>query len=117
MFSIDYFKLVLQLTSSLPALFNDDDELPNDYEMCWRRELLAGYVTSADTGSEDLVRASRAALASTRAEEVCQSGKSPWIISCLIEVMKSNQGNDRVLVPVMEVLSFLFDIGLMDASL
>jgi tubulin-specific chaperone D len=60
--------------------------------------LFEGYVVSADAGSEDVVRASRAALlAFGHGELVCQT---------VFAVMK----NERVQVSAMEVMGFLFDM-------
>jgi tubulin-specific chaperone D len=101
--SPEYFNFLLDIVSKHDLKFQPDTEN-------WRLDLMEGYVTSADTGSEDLVRASRAAIA-----QLCQRGKTSTdvVCSCLSSIMKSNVGNDRVLVPAMEVLSFLFDVGIM----
>lgn len=75
--------------------------------------MLEGYVGSADTGSEELVRASRAALAS-----YCESNTSHPIQICatLFDLMKLNLDNDRILVPTMEVMAFLFDVQIIQSS-
>lgn len=73
--------------------------------------LLAGFVTSADTGNEDLVIASRAALTSfcdatdVNLEAVC---------SALVANLSTyqQQGHDRVLVPTLEIVAFLFRVGI-----
>lgn len=96
--SRDYFSFLLRLhtetyLSSIP------------FEHSWLIDMLEGYVGSADTGSEDLVRASRAALA-----EFCDNNED-LLGSAMWEVLKRNEKNDRVLVPALEVMSFLFDIG------
>jgi len=76
-------------------------------------ELLSGYVGSADTGSEDLVRASRAALlgfcdiSPRNTELICKS---------LTTVLKINLANDRILVPALEVIGFLFDTQIFQNS-
>jgi hypothetical protein len=89
----------------------------------WRLELFEGLVSSADTGSEDLIRVSRAALA-----DFCEckilSGKKlhdqidpkGFVCESLFEVAKRNISNDKVLVPTLEVMSFLFDAGIMQQS-
>ncbi|KAI9171066.1 Tubulin-specific chaperone D [Paramyrothecium foliicola] len=71
--------------------------------------LMSGYVTSADTGNEDLVIASRAALSG-----FCSSSPRNLDVVCaaLLQNMKSYQGQDRVLVPTMEIIAFLFHAGL-----
>lgn len=70
--------------------------------------LLAGYVTSADTGNEDLVIASRAALTTycdasqLNLERVCSS---------LFRNLKAHQGYDRIVVPTLQIIAFLFAVG------
>lgn len=79
----------------------------------WNGELLSGYVTSADTGNEDLVIASRAALT-----DFCGTASGlDAVIQGLITNLKSNQGNDRVLVPTLEIIAFLFHVGLFHPNL
>lgn len=74
----------------------------------WMDELLAGYVTSADTGNEELVIASRAALAGycdarqENLEHVCAS---------LLRNLQAHQGQDRIVVPTLEIIAFLFSVG------
>jgi tubulin-specific chaperone D len=71
-------------------------------------ELLAGFVTSADTGHETLIIASRAALC-----VFCDGDRSNLDLVCtgLLENLKLHQGQDRVLVPTLEIVSFLLDVG------
>ncbi|CAJ2513558.1 Uu.00g016770.m01.CDS01 [Anthostomella pinea] len=72
--------------------------------------LLAGLATSADTGNEDLVIVSRAAVADfcdeshENLEQVCIS---------LVYNLKRYAGQDRVVVPTLEVVAHLFHIGLL----
>ncbi|KAJ4389901.1 hypothetical protein N0V93_007373 [Gnomoniopsis smithogilvyi] len=79
----------------------------------WMDELLTGYVTSADTGNEDLVIASRAALTSycdasqTNLDRVCAS---------LFRNLKARQGQDRIVVPTLEITAFLFSVGIYQRS-
>lgn len=70
--------------------------------------LLAGLATSADTGNEDLVIASRAAVA-----EICRiSGDDlSKICMALFHNLKLYQGQDRVVVPTLELVAYLFQIG------
>lgn len=76
-------------------------------------ELLAGFVTSADTGNEDLVIASRAALS-----DFCEASHENLdrICHALLQNLKSRQGQDRVLMPVLEIVAFLFQVGLFQSS-
>ncbi|TVY40914.1 Tubulin-specific chaperone D [Lachnellula subtilissima] len=62
--------------------------------------LFEGYVVSADAGSEDVVRASRAALV--------EFGHGELVCETVFTVMK----NERVQVSAMEVMGFLFDMGI-----
>ncbi|ORY62966.1 tubulin folding cofactor D C terminal-domain-containing protein [Pseudomassariella vexata] len=72
--------------------------------------LLAGLSTAADTGNEDLVIASRAAVA-----EFCEQSTDhiSQICMALINNLKLHQGQDRVIVPTLELLAYLFQIGIM----
>ncbi|KAM7198583.1 Tubulin folding cofactor D C terminal domain containing protein [Naviculisporaceae sp. PSN 640] len=74
----------------------------------WMEELLAGLVSSADTGNEDLVIATRQALC-----EFCERSQenSLAVCSALVRNLKGRQGQDRVLVPTLEVAAFLFYVG------
>jgi hypothetical protein len=71
--------------------------------------LMTGFVTSGDTGNEDLVIASRAAMT-----EFCESSddKRKLVCKALYQNLKAFQGQDRILVPTMEILAFLFNAGL-----
>lgn len=71
--------------------------------------LLAGYVTSADTGNEDLVIASRSALC-----EYCGASQENLdrVCTSLYRNMKARQGQDRVIVPTLEIIAFLLSVGL-----
>lgn len=117
--SYDYFRWLLDLQIhdylSLPFLQYEPSQ--------WRMELFEGLVSSADTGSEDLIRVSRAALA-----DFCECERSKvmilpletdpnnFVCESLLEVAKRNISNDKVLVPTLEVMSFLFDMSIMQRS-
>ncbi|KFH40835.1 Tubulin-specific chaperone D-like protein [Hapsidospora chrysogenum ATCC 11550] len=75
----------------------------------WMAELMAGFVTSADTGNEDLVIASRAALT-----VFCSASPANLSLVCnaLLRNLKERQGQDRVIVPTLEIVAFLFHVGL-----
>lgn len=72
-------------------------------------QLLAGYVTSADTGNEDLVIASRSALC-----EYCGASQENLdrVCASLYRNLKARQGQDRVIVPTLEIIAFLLSVGL-----
>ncbi|KAI1470788.1 tubulin folding cofactor D C terminal-domain-containing protein [Daldinia caldariorum] len=72
--------------------------------------LLAGLVTSADTGNEDLVIVSRAALADFCVES---AENLKQICAAFLRNLKQYQGQDRVIVPTLEVVAFLFHVGVL----
>jgi hypothetical protein len=71
--------------------------------------LMAGIVSSADTGNEELVIATRAALC-----EFCERSPAARdsVCAALVRNLKIWQGTDRVLVPTLEVVAFLFHVGI-----
>lgn len=75
----------------------------------WMDSLMAGFVSSADTGNEDLVIATRAALC-----EFCERSDAgaDAVCAALARNLRAWQGVDRVLVPTLEVVAFLFHVGL-----
>ncbi|KAL1848744.1 hypothetical protein Daus18300_013498 [Diaporthe australafricana] len=107
--SQSHFLFLLELTARddwLHGSFRVQDGLgPDD----WMNELFAGYVTSADTGNEDLVIASRSALC-----EYCAASQENLnrVCTSLYRNMKARQGQDRVIVPTLEIIAFLLSVGL-----
>ncbi|KAF9765274.1 hypothetical protein IL306_002448 [Fusarium sp. DS 682] len=79
----------------------------------WMTELMSGYVGSADTGNEDLVIASRAALC-----DFCEVNLENLDLIChaMLQNLKSRQGQDRVIVPTLEIVAFLFQMQLFQKS-
>ncbi|KAI1386305.1 tubulin folding cofactor D C terminal-domain-containing protein [Hypoxylon trugodes] len=77
--------------------------------------LLAGLVTSADTGNEDLVIVSRAALA-----DFCEASSDNLALvhTALVRNLKlyQAQAQDRVVVPTLEVIAYLFHIGVLQRA-
>ncbi|KAH6855689.1 tubulin folding cofactor D C terminal-domain-containing protein, partial [Chaetomium sp. MPI-CAGE-AT-0009] len=75
----------------------------------WMEALMAGIVSSADTGNEELVIATRAALC-----EFCERSPAARdsVCTALVRNLKIWQGTDRVLVPTLEVVAFLFHVGI-----
>jgi tubulin-specific chaperone D len=119
MSSFEYFRWLLDLQThdwlNLPFLTYEPSQ--------WHIELFEGLVTSADTGSEDLIRVSRAALADfselgeLKVESSSRQGDAAhFVCEGLFQVAKKNITNDRVLVPTLEVMSYLFDVGIMQRS-
>jgi tubulin-specific chaperone D len=107
--SPDYFYFLLDLITHqdwLHEVFRVENGPKPDE---WMDELLAGYVTSADTGNEDLVIASRSALC-----EYCAASQENLdrVCTSLYRNMKARQGQDRVIVPTLEMIAFLLSVGL-----
>lgn len=75
--------------------------------------LMAGFVTSADTGNDELVITSRAALT-----DFCQASpeKLQLVCTALFLNLKTRQGDDKVIVPTLEIIAFLFHVGLFQQS-
>ncbi|KAK4189308.1 tubulin-specific chaperone D [Podospora australis] len=104
-----YFTFLLALLTS-PGLLLPSISAPlTSSPESWMDSLLAGYVSSADTGNEDLVIATRAALC-----EFCETSpeNTDAICSALARNLKTYQGVDRVLVPTLEIVGFLFRVGI-----
>jgi tubulin-specific chaperone D len=103
-----YFKTILQMYSRdwIHPLISGAVRSDAEGRMS---ELLAGLVLSADTGNENLVIASRAALC-----EFCEEADENHRMVCeaLAANLKSRQGQDRVLVPTLEIVAFLLRVGL-----
>ncbi|KAJ6444616.1 glycosyltransferase family 31 protein [Purpureocillium lavendulum] len=79
----------------------------------WMAELVAGYVTSANTGNDDLVVASRAALTDfCEAGTATSSDRLDLVCAALLRNLRARQGDDRVVVPTLEIVAFLFHCGL-----
>ena len=72
-----------------------------------RKPLLEGYVTSAGAGSESLLRASRAAF--TSYTELLDLAKLATICTDLTDLIRENMSNDRLAVPLLEFVAFLFE--------
>jgi len=84
-----------------------------------REAICIGFVSSAGMGSESVVQHSRSALldfADTLPEESGpDSGafKLGDFANCLLSILKSNLENERILLPLLEVVAFLFDMQVM----
>ncbi|KAK7449027.1 beta-tubulin cofactor d [Colletotrichum acutatum] len=109
-----YFQKLLNLYATENSLRPPIAEPARADAGAWMAELLAGYVTSADTGNEDLVIASRAALA-----DFCAASPRNLDAVCgaLVSNVKTRQTpgqsqGDRVVVPTLEIVAFLCHVGL-----
>lgn len=105
---MSYFKTLLNLQLQ-DWLDPGISEVAKEGAGAWMEALMSGFVTSADTGNEDLVIASRAALS-----DFCSESLANLNMACtaLAQNMKTYQGQDRVLVPTMEIIAFLMHAGL-----
>ncbi|KAH8900041.1 beta-tubulin cofactor d [Thozetella sp. PMI_491] len=103
-----YFAFLLNLLSQdwLDPAISDTAKVSPE---AWMDELLAGLVVSADTGNEELIIASRGALC-----DFCEASPANLNTVCtaMARNLKARQGNDRILVPTLEVIAFLFRAGL-----
>jgi hypothetical protein len=106
--SKEYFNTLLNLIHS-DLLHPTVAEVAKTNTEGWMAELMAGFVTSADTGNEDLVIASRAALT-----DFCEASAEnrDLVCSALLQNLKTRHGEDRFIVPTMEIIAFLFHVGI-----
>ncbi|KAH0597317.1 hypothetical protein MHUMG1_04694 [Metarhizium humberi] len=79
----------------------------------WMAELMSGLVTSADTGNDDLVIASRAALT-----DFCETSQRHLDMVCdaLALNLRAHYADDRIAVPTLEIIAFLFRVGVFHRS-
>ena len=68
---------------------------------------MEGFVTSAGSGSESILRVSRAALVSYLVHASADSLVAFY--ESLVQMLKSNVSSDRLSTPILEVLGFLLD--------
>ena len=75
-----------------------------------RTDILEGFVTLAGGEYEDQIRVSRTALVNHT------SHLSNFDLQCLcvylIRILRTRPDNDRILIPAMEVVNFLFEAGI-----
>ena len=96
--SYEYFKRLLTVFATCP-------------EEWLRTAILGGFTSSAGLGSETVVQASRQALVDLVYED--ESGNTIRIVcQGLLELFSLNLGNDRIVLPLLEVVAFLFDAGI-----
>jgi hypothetical protein len=84
-----------------------------------KEAICLGYVSSAGMGSESVAQNARQALLSfldtlpvdgeTAASQLSQLD----IANCMLGLLKANINDDRVLVPLLETIAFLFDMQVM----
>jgi hypothetical protein len=85
-----------------------------------KEAVLLGFVSSAGMGSESVVQNSRAALLDTIDRLPTFSSSEDGIhfslldiVDCLMNLLKGNLDCDRVLIPLLDVLAFIFDMQVM----
>jgi hypothetical protein len=84
-----------------------------------KEALFVGFISSAGLGSESVVQNSRAALVDALDSFPISSNTDDDTFSltdvakCFVDLLKNNLDSERVLLPLMEVLAFLFDIQVM----
>ncbi|KID92154.1 beta-tubulin cofactor d [Metarhizium guizhouense ARSEF 977] len=106
-----YFESLLKLMLSdapLPVL-----EPCQVDRSAWMAELMSGLVTSADAGNDDLVIASRAALT-----DFCETSQRHLDMVCdaLALNLRAHYADDRIAVPTLEIIAFLFRVGVFHRS-
>lgn len=80
------------------------------------RAVLEGYISSAGMASESVVQVSRAALTVTLdALPTEEEGNFDLldVSNVLMSIFKDNLGNDRTLLPLLEILAFLLDMHIL----
>lgn len=99
------------------AYFTETLKIFNPSSPYWLKvAVLEGYVSSAGMGSESVVQNSRMALVDAidqlpmTLSEANESGCSLLdIMDQLLELLKINISTERTLIPILEVIAFLFD--------
>jgi hypothetical protein len=114
--SYEYFRYVLDGFHRHPYFrAGHANEVINEF----MQSVLEGYCSSAGMGSEAVVRASRSALQdyldSLVIDNTIPEVQKPTlaqVCSSLCDIVRNFLDNDRVLVPVLEVIGFLLDVGI-----
>ncbi|KAG8422632.1 hypothetical protein J3459_010198 [Metarhizium acridum] len=106
-----YFETLLKLILSdslSPALEPSEADRSG-----WMAELMSGLVTSADAGNDDLVIASRAALT-----DFCETSQRhvDMVCNALALNLRAHYADDRIAVPTLEIIAFLFRVGIFHCS-
>jgi hypothetical protein len=116
--SSGYFTTVLSLQTSNWLKLSTPEYNPNS----WRLDVFEGIVSSAVDGSKDLINGSRSALTAFCEREMMDGNElapetaSDYVARALCDLIKKHEMNDRVLVPALETIAFLFEMGIMQNS-
>ncbi|RMZ72517.1 Tubulin-specific chaperone D [Pyrenophora seminiperda CCB06] len=84
-----------------------------------KQAICIGFVSSAGMGSESVVQHSRAALLEFADTLPAESDPDvpaftlADLANCLLSILKGSLDNERILLPLLEVLAFLFDMQVM----
>jgi hypothetical protein len=84
-----------------------------------KEAICIGYVNSAGMGSESVAQNARNALLGFVDALPLASGEGHPRLSlyelavCLLDLLRSNVNNDRILIPLLETVAFLFDMQIM----
>lgn len=122
---VEYWLSTRHLTNSSKSLISDISQTSTiEYflqllSLCsqtstqdWiRKPLLEGYVTSAGAGSESLLGASRAAF--NLYTESSDLTTLATLCTYLTDLLRDNISNDRLAVPILEFVAFLFEAGVL----
>ncbi|KAK9435291.1 tubulin cofactor D [Metarhizium brunneum] len=106
-----YFESLLKLMlSDAPSPVLEPSQVDRS---AWMAELMSGLVTSADAGNDDLVIASRAALT-----DFCETSQRHLDMVCdaLALNLRAHYADDRIAVPTLEIIAFLFRVGVFHRS-
>lgn len=81
-----------------------------------KESICVGFVSSAGMGSESVVQNSRMALLTfidalpDETDATSTQYSLSHLATCFLKLLKDNLDNDRILLPLLEVLAFLFDM-------
>ena len=73
--------------------------------------LFQGYVTSAGSGSESVLQASREAFVAYTIG--CSPSELNTYCNNIVDIVQDNLSNDRLVAPTVEFLGFLSDAGVL----
>ncbi|CAI6332532.1 unnamed protein product [Periconia digitata] len=116
------YSIVADGTSSYAYFANALNVIKPTTSEAVREALFLGFITSAGMGSESVVQNSRAALLDAVDQWPIESGTHEgdevrlsllYMANCFLSLLKKNLESERVLLPLLEVLAFLFDMQIM----
>lgn len=105
--------------SSIEYLLGALRTFESTHSMAVQEAICLGYISSAGMGSESVTQNARKALLSflgslPDASEADSTRVSLLdVLNCVLGILKNNLNEDRVLIPLLEVIAFLFDMQVM----